>query len=328
MTTLLIGTSSGLVILEETHQGNWEFVSRTLDDSWISSINRSTMSRKLLVTTRAGKILKGHLTEGFFEIATLPIRLWFAYESAEGRLWAGGRPVGLYLSEDGGATWSGNNLLHEIGRRWISHSGGPAHLNTFCDRVSTGNGIFVSVEVGGVLKSNDLGHSWEDVTFNLDPDVHKIAFHPKADSTLYASTGSGLFRLKLLSKHWSLLGPPRLKYVQALATHPCGMGVFVSSARSPYGRREEGAFAGNYPGNEFGIWSVSEDGLTWSYELEGLSLSGVLSKSLSIENSSPYRVFAGSTDGSVVSLLRGSSPQIIATGVGQIECLEVFSDES
>ena len=102
--------------------------------------------------------------------------------SHDGSVWIGGDPAALWrlrgerlervVSFDGAPT-------HEA---WHTPWGGPPAVFSMA---SDGTDLYVSVHVGGILRSGD-GTSWTP-TIDLHDDVHQVAVGP--DGTVWAATG-------------------------------------------------------------------------------------------------------------------------------------------
>lgn len=52
--------------------------------------------------------------------------------------------------------------------RWIAPSPHDAEL------------LLVGIELGGLMRSSDGGQSWQDHRPGAQPDVHSLAWHPRA----------------------------------------------------------------------------------------------------------------------------------------------------
>ena len=68
--------------------------------------------------------------------------------------------------------------------RWHTPWGGPPDVYSMA---SNGDDLYVSVHVGGILRSSDGGRSWHP-TIDLDVDVHQVV--TEGDGGLWAATGS------------------------------------------------------------------------------------------------------------------------------------------
>ncbi len=121
--------------------------------------------------------------------------VWQIRAAPDGVLYAVTQPAGLYLSRDGGASWSAvagfaafpgaddwcvpiDPPLPGRARALVIDRRDPARL-------------WVGVEVGGILDSTDGGAHWQLVRPGDNPDIHMIVAHPEHPEELYVSTGYG-----------------------------------------------------------------------------------------------------------------------------------------
>ena len=146
---------------------------------------------------------------------------WLACSSGSGTFaLAGTEPAAIYVSRDNADTWTAcpevENLRDQSG--WFL----PYSPEAGCVRgfAIFGFGselarVFASVEVGGVLISNNSGNNWHLVEGSdgnpemnralgqlIHPDVHSISVHPSSPDLLTAPTGGGLFRSTDCGRTW------------------------------------------------------------------------------------------------------------------------------
>jgi photosystem II stability/assembly factor-like uncharacterized protein len=87
------------------------------------------------------------------------------------RLYAGVDPAGLFVSEDGGASWRDVRALNEHHTRsaW-EPSRGLFALHSVCvDHADPGH-LVAAVSAGGTYRSDDGGRSWTEITNDLPSD--------------------------------------------------------------------------------------------------------------------------------------------------------------
>jgi photosystem II stability/assembly factor-like uncharacterized protein len=63
--------------------------------------------------------------------------------------------------------------------RWIAPSPHDAGL------------LLVGIELGGLMRSTDGGETWQDHRPGAQPDVHSLAWHPRAPDRAYEAGGGG-----------------------------------------------------------------------------------------------------------------------------------------
>ena len=54
-----------------------------------------------------------------------------------------------------------------------------------------GEVILVGIELGGLMRTTDGGETWQDHRPGAQPDVHSLAWHPRAEGRAYEAGGAG-----------------------------------------------------------------------------------------------------------------------------------------
>jgi photosystem II stability/assembly factor-like uncharacterized protein len=117
-----------------------------------------------------------------------------AVSAANGAVYAGTEPSRLYRSDDGGGRWRPLDALLDLPSRptwsfpprpWTSHVRWVAPHPHDADLLLAG------IELGGLMRSGDGGRSWQDHRPHAQPDVHSLAWHPRAWDRAYEAGGGG-----------------------------------------------------------------------------------------------------------------------------------------
>jgi hypothetical protein len=125
---------------------------------------------------------------------------------------------------------------------WYTPWGGPPDTRSFSE---WGKDVFVNVHVGGILRTDDGGASWNP-TIDIDADVHQVA---TAEGLVLAAGAGGLSTSSDGGATWSLRTEGlEARYSRAVVV--CGDRVLVSTSQGPRGGRagiyraglESGAF--------------------------------------------------------------------------------------
>lgn len=194
-----------------------------------------------------------------------------------GRLLAGTHFGGLYLSTDGGLTWS--------------------HLETpFSDdgvfdvrfAPSAPQRIYAGTEGHGVYRSTDNGATWQQINQGLTIDaVRSLAIDPLNPLIILAGGFEGLFCSSDGGTTWSpVTNAPDPFPVAAMVFDPVDAGVVYAAT--------QGA----------GIYKSQDAGQSWSQFSLGIGDRTMTSISFDVNN--PDRLLASATEG-VFALLRGKS---------------------
>ncbi len=146
-----------------------------------------------------------------------------AHASEPRRWYAGTSPQGLFVSEDGGRTWSGvaGFNAHPDRRRWIGGpqdappDGGTLHSINVDPRDA--RHLYIGMSTGGAFESPDHGATWTALNrgcaadFLPDPnaeyghDVHCLRVHPQSGD-VYQQNHCGIYRLDRERSRWERIG--------------------------------------------------------------------------------------------------------------------------
>lgn len=156
-----------------------------------------------------------------------------------GVLYVGTEPSALYRSADGGescermrgletlpsaSTWSfpPRPETHHI--RWIQP-----------DPHQPGR-LFVCIEAGALVRSDDGGRTWADRVPGGPYDTHTLAVHPSTAGRLYSAAGDGYFESDDAGASWRQFETGlRYHYLFGVAVDPADPDtVLVSAAPSPF----------------------------------------------------------------------------------------------
>ena len=206
-----IGTLEGVATLERDKEKEpWVLTKRSLHNCHVGSLVYEPRSQKLF----AG----GHDNGG----------LWVS-DDGEGKKWrqlkigleklhiygmaarctadkvtlfVGTKPAGLYRSNDLGENWSEISSIYNVPdkEKWTfpapPHMAGVKQIVFHPTETDT---LYVLVEQGAFLKSNDDGKTWVDLTSYSHPndasyrDMHRLVIKPKSPETFVLATGVGIY---------------------------------------------------------------------------------------------------------------------------------------
>lgn len=289
MNKLYVGTEQGLEILSERADG-WRVDRTILGDYEIDCVVKRA-DGTLLVATRQAGLFHVDPDAGSAQRMggdTLPkgIRCIAVAPDNPDRMFVGCEPTAMYKTEDGGRTWEELDSISAMAklRNWKYHVPFiPPHIRFILIDRANPQRICAAVQIGGVLRSEDGGKSWVDVTDSLDPDVHAIAQDPEDPDVLYAATGGGgpiggphppvapygfpLYRSNDAGKTWHIISSDFFRrHAVPVHVYPKENGTIVAGAAqgtpNSWRDRPEGANA---------VLVVSKDrGRTWSEIRDGL----------------------------------------------------------
>ena len=118
---------------------------------------------------------------------------------------------------------------------WHTPWGGPASLRSLA---RTRDGwLYADIHVGSIMRSPDLGSTWEPVTPELHEDVHQVTTSPRNDERVYANTARAVYLSDDRGVTWQHRseGFPYL-YGRAIAVHPGDPDCILATvSRGPIG---------------------------------------------------------------------------------------------
>lgn len=196
MSELLVGTDTGLYVLDDG-AGEWEVAARFLDGAEVNNLVQEA-SGTILASSRDAGLVRIDVKTGSVTplgTGTFPkaVRSIAISASDPNLMYAGTEPAGIFCSRDGGATWSEDEQITRLSkaRNWQYPGSQAPHIRHILIDREDSQRIYAAVQIGGLLRTEDGGTHWEDVTVDIDPDVHTIMQHPSKPNVLFAVCGGG-----------------------------------------------------------------------------------------------------------------------------------------
>jgi photosystem II stability/assembly factor-like uncharacterized protein len=195
-----------------------------------------------------------------------------AVSPADGAVYAGCEPSMLFASRDGGGTWRELKALRALPSapswsfpprpwtshvRWIAPSPHDAPL------------LLVGIELGGLMRSEDGGETWQDHRPGAQRDVHALAWHPHAPGRAYEAAGGGAAWSTDAGQTWQPADEGRDRhYTWALAVDPADPDCwYVSASPGPMQAHRAGiAQALLYRWRAQGPWEQLNGGLPQPFD--------------------------------------------------------------
>ena len=209
-------------------------------------------------------------------------------------VYAGTEPAAIYRSKDGGDRWeecAGFRAVPEASAWGFHVPTRYAHVRDLRMAPGNPNQLFAGVEVGGMIRSDDGGDSWQQLQGTND-DVHCIDMSPSKPRTVDVATARAPYRSDDGGATWKLINQGLDRpYALHIAAAPNDASV-VLLAVSANSRRAEPQ-----------LQRSTDSGETWNV-VSSLG-SGAEPKDMVVafdwDRADPNRVYAGTDDGRIFS---------------------------
>jgi photosystem II stability/assembly factor-like uncharacterized protein len=216
------------------------------------------------------------------------------------RLMAGMEPSALFRSEDGGRTWQEDPTIRAMSEAngWsVPWSDARGHVRTIAIDPNEPRRIYLAIEVGGVVRTEDGGATWENVHGGIHDDVHSVAVNTRNGAHVYAATRHGFGRSEDHGRTWRRIdGFEGQGYARPLAVDTeRPQRLFTAAATTG-----PGGFNRPEVGAECGIFRSDDGGLSWGRLTNGLPVHfRPYVDAIGIDPARPERVALADRDGNV-----------------------------
>ena len=256
--------------------------------------------------------------------------------AAEGVIYAGVEPAGLFRSRDDGATWEHIEGLtnHPTRSEWQAGAGGLI-LHSIVPHREDGDRVWVGISSVGAFETQDGGVTWDTrnsgVRAEFSPErypvygqcVHKLVMAADGGEHLYQQNHCGVYRSVDGGKSWDEItaGLPS-DFGFPMAAHPRDpMTVWTI----PLNGADQGRYV---PDGSAGVWRTHDGGDSWTRSGDGLpqkdAFIGVLREAMAADRLDPVGVYFGTSTGQVYgSSDEGQSWNLVAENLPPIWSVDV-----
>lgn len=212
-----------------------------------------------------------------------------------GVVFAGTEPSTLSRSADGGQRWQGLPALLELpsASSWSFPPQPDTHHVRWIeiDPHEAGQ-LYVAIEAGALVRSEDGGRSWQDRVPGGPIDTHTAAAHRQAEGRVYSAAGDGYFESFDGGQSWSrLMAGLQQRYLVGVAVDPADPETVVVSA-SP------GPQLAYWPGNAEAYVYRKSAGEPFALAMAGLpDPHGTIASRLAVHPDQPHIFYAANNHG-------------------------------
>jgi photosystem II stability/assembly factor-like uncharacterized protein len=184
---ILAGTSRGVFSIEP------ETTRRVLECRGVRDLVE--LEDRTFAGTGAGLYASDDAGESWDLVGLEDREVWQTRSSPDGALYAGTQPAGLFKSLDQGSSWQEIESFSNApeASQWCIPVTPvrPGQARALVIDANNPKRLWVGVEVGGIMRSEDGGESWSLNLPGDNPDLHMMYAHPENSNVLFASTGYG-----------------------------------------------------------------------------------------------------------------------------------------
>jgi photosystem II stability/assembly factor-like uncharacterized protein len=243
--TMIVATRVGIVIVRPTSGGSVDVhleakaaEAIAVDPADPRRIYVGTWGNGLWRSLDAGRTWK-RSGESISHRETTAVAVAKARMSRPGVIYVGTEPSRLARSDDGGETWQMMDSLLDLpsADSWsFPPKPDTHHVRWIETDPVVAEKLYVAIEAGALVRSDDGGETWHDRVDGGPYDTHTAATHPEAEGRVYAAAGDGYFESRDGGLTWSRpvqgLGHRYLVGVAVDAGDP--ETVIVSAAPGPH----------------------------------------------------------------------------------------------
>ncbi len=241
-----------------------------------------------------------------------PKMMLFSALALNGGVMVGTVPSAVYRSKNGAWEELAGVRIHSAGANFPPSPELQSRTRYLTFDPAEQSRLYAGIEVGGMLVSDDSGHSWTPANNGLtDMDVHEIVASEHNIGMVYLACGESCFRSADRAAHWENISPKTHDYGTAVAEDKNGV-VYVGCAR---GRpnlwlREEGA--------DGAIFRSRDKGSNWEKVADHLK-GGVMHMCPTPDGNG---MVAGTSDGNLL-VIDDSGMREVATGLPFVTSVEL-----
>lgn len=207
---MYVGTEAGIVVLAEI-DGRWHHERVTLEGKDVDALVASNEARLLYAgLAHDGVYVSSDSGRSWDRVLEGDVRSLAVDPSTPSTVYAGTEPVHVYRSKDSGDSWAELESLQRLPEAirekwWFPVYPHESHVLTLFVDPHDGRRVYLGLEHGGILRTDDGGETWEDVSDGIEYlDIHMVVGDPSREDLVYAATARGFYRSEDFGRGWVL----------------------------------------------------------------------------------------------------------------------------
>lgn len=261
---MYIGTQDGVLVLGD-HDGRWEHERTLLPGKRVLSLATPEGTQLMYAKLADGVYASsdsGHSWDHVFDGNVYHVHV---DPSDPETIYAGLEPVALFRSEDCGDSWV---ELESFRRQpdatrdkwWFPQYPYDGHVKSMHVEPRDSRRIYVAIEHGGFMRTDDGGKTWEDITDGIEYiDCHIVHSHPTQENIVFGGTARALYRSEDYGRNWIQVenGVTRDDVGSFAVLRGAHASLFLTATQGspPSWMRPTGA--------ESAVFRSDDDGLSW-----------------------------------------------------------------
>jgi photosystem II stability/assembly factor-like uncharacterized protein len=227
-------------------------------------------------------------------------------------MYAGGEPIALWVTHDRGESWGTIDTVWDvpgIGEIDYPVAAVEPHIRDIVVDPTDQDTIYLTLQVGFMLKTSDRGKTWKLLDKAVDADAHQLVSRKDKPKQLYLSTGGhshrlgeapgrALYRSSDGGESWTPMGLEfEQEYSIPMVTDPRNEDIVYSALA--YGN--PGQWRSRESGAETALVRPTDGGETWQALDATSEISRYYAESIALDPSDPDNVYVATRKGQIFS---------------------------
>lgn len=192
--------ATGNSLARAEYRNNHWIVTNPLKETWINRmVANSTNPQIVYAATQHKGILRSQdagLTWTSIGMAHLPVKSIAIDPASPRTIYAGCKPVSLFVSYDGGGSWEELEAMRKRKQFWWFSPADPPGVTPYVSGLAVSpedpDVLLAGIEVGALMRSEDGGRTWTKHLRGGQRDCHSLKFHPFSGQWAYEGGGGGV----------------------------------------------------------------------------------------------------------------------------------------